>query len=220
MPLANGTRNQIIVMRTAFTEIYNRNVWGSGSGHGSAPSVTAPYRAYLEQYVRENAVDTIVDLGCGDWQFSRLIDWNGAKYVGLDIVASVIEANRRQFTTNNVSFEVASESLADLPVADLLLVKDVLQHWSTNEVKRFLSEVLPKYRTTLITNCVEPRSRVNAEIEDGDFRPLDLRLPPYELRAERVLSFEGPRSFSWRKLGRYPAWRKDVLLVRSNRSGG
>jgi len=205
-------------MRTVFTEIYNRNVWGGGSGHGSAASVTSPYRAYVERFVRENKVGTIVDLGCGDWQFSHLIDWNGAKYIGLDVVPSVVEANRRRFTKHNVSFEVAGESYAELPVADLLLIKDVLQHWSTNEVMRFVCEALPKYRAALITNCIEPRSRVNAEIENGDFRPLDLRLPPYRLEAQCVMSFEGPSTFSWRKLRRYPAWRKAVLLVRGNAS--
>jgi SAM-dependent methyltransferase len=201
-------------MRAAFTEIYDRNVWGSGSGHGSAARFTSPYRALVERLVYENKIGTIVDFGCGDWQFSHRIDWNGAKYLGLDIVTSVVEANRRRFATNNVSFEVAGESFADLPVADLLLVKDVLQHWSTTDVMRFVSEALPKYRTALITNCVEPRHRVNAEIDTGDFRPLDLRLQPYNLTAECVLTFEGPSTFSWRKLRHYPAWRKHVLLLR------
>ena len=131
-------------MRQDFVQIYRRNTWGFGSGHGSLPSVTAPYRFLVEQFVRENRPRSIVDLGCGDWQFSHLINWQGAKYVGLDIVPTVIEENRRRYASDNVSFEVTDEAFSSLPAADLLLAKDVLQHWSAHDVKRFLAEALPK----------------------------------------------------------------------------
>jgi len=42
--------------------------------------VTGPYRTSLEDFIRANGVRSVLDYGCGDWQFSRLIDWQQAFY--------------------------------------------------------------------------------------------------------------------------------------------
>jgi SAM-dependent methyltransferase len=67
-------------------------VWGAGSGPGSASHETIAYRAFLQGFLQWNRVRSVVDLGCGDWQFSRFIDWSGVDYTGVDVVAPVIEA--------------------------------------------------------------------------------------------------------------------------------
>src|SRR5436305_1188374 len=70
-----------LAMREAarvFTEIYDKNVWGFGSGHGSSLEVTSGYRQLITNFITHNAVRTVVDYGCGDWNFSRAIDWAGS----------------------------------------------------------------------------------------------------------------------------------------------
>jgi 2-polyprenyl-3-methyl-5-hydroxy-6-metoxy-1,4-benzoquinol methylase len=119
----------------AFSEIYRNNVWGKGSGIGSEPSATADYIAMLQAFLREHDIKTVVDFGCGDWQFSKLIDWSGVRYQGFDIVPSVIEANQREHAAANISFHVAHPG-AQLPTADLVVCKDVLQHLPVAEVRR------------------------------------------------------------------------------------
>ena len=213
----------------AFTEIYERNTWGFGSGHGSLPALTKPYRKFLEGFIQKNAVRAILDFGCGDWQFSQFIDWNGADYLGLDIVPSVIESNRQAFRRPRVQFEIAPESYADLPYADLLLVKDVLQHWETAQIRKFLETALPKFKFALITNDTAlARSAVaaisnalrlipntNCEIKTGGYRPLDLRRPPFGFPATCVLQFKVPGRFSWRTFSYYLGAEKTVLLLKS-----
>jgi SAM-dependent methyltransferase len=194
-----------------FTAIYRRNHWGFGSGHGSLVGATRPYRELIEGFNRTRGVRTVVDFGCGDWQFSRLIDWQ-CDYLGVDIVPDVIEQNRARFDARNVRFEVCNDAAA-LPSADLLLVKDVLQHWDTASITDFVRNTLPRFRYALITNCAKPKSRLNREIKTGKFRPLDLRRPPFNVQAECLLTFAGPRAFSWRTLKFFPAWEKNVLLV-------
>ncbi len=49
-----------------FDEIYNKNIWGFGSGHGSLPSVTKGYRKFLENFIKDNNIKSVVDYGCGD----------------------------------------------------------------------------------------------------------------------------------------------------------
>jgi SAM-dependent methyltransferase len=197
---------------SVFDNIYRRNLWGFGSGHGSLPRVTRGYRGFIEMFIRENRISSVVDVGCGDWQFSRLIDWGDASYLGVDLVPSVIDRNKRTFGTDRVSFATVAAGQTDFPRADLLIVKDVLQHMPTEAVQTFCAKVLPRYRYGLVTNCIIPSHAVNCDIGAGEFRPLDLRLVPYNVRATVAYSFEGPKTFSFRTFKMFPAWKKLVLL--------
>jgi SAM-dependent methyltransferase len=196
-----------------FDDIYKGNGWGFGSGHGSLPRATKGYRAYLETFIRENNIKSVVDMGCGDWQFSHLIDWGGAQYTGLDIVPSVVEADRQKYGNGRTHFEVIKPGQTKLPRGDLLIVKDVLQHMPTKAVQKFVAQALPHYKFALITNCIEPRNDINIDIEEGGFRPLDLRAQPYNVPATAVYSFDGPKEFSRSARRFFPAWKKLVLLV-------
>ena len=145
-------------MQHRFTQIYATNEWGSGSGEGSAPIHTRGYVRFLRRFLRVHRIRSVVDLGCGDWQFSRLMDWNGIQYRGLDIVPDVIERNHRMFSAPNVQFHHFSTTWSELPGADLLIAKDLFQHWSNSTILGFLP-VLSSYRLSLVTNCVDPTGR-------------------------------------------------------------
>jgi len=201
-------------MQDRFAQIYAANEWGGGSGPGSFPVHTRGYVKFLERFIRRHRIGSVVDLGCGDWQFSRNVDWGTARYDGFDIVPSVIEQNNARFKKDAVTFSLFDGDFASLPTADLLLAKDVLQHWSNDAIASFLP-TLGNYRYALITNCVNPAGEtLNTDIVDGDFHYLDLRLPPFHLEAERVYSFTNAEKTWWRPLTK-PQWRKMVLLVRS-----
>jgi SAM-dependent methyltransferase len=206
-----------------FRQIYETNLWGFGSGHGARPHVTKGYRAFIENFIRENSVTTVVDFGCGDWQFSHLIDWAGVDYLGLDVVPELIHQNQERYGNRGIAFALSPDRLADVPCADLLLVKHVLQHWPTRFIQDFMIEVVPRFRFALITNSVDPRDTLNSEIAMGEWRPLDLRLAPYGYDVPPVFSFEVPAVWSWRKLRKYPAGHETVLLFSQHRrkhSGG
>lgn len=197
-----------------FDDIYANNQWGFGSGNGSLPSVTKGYRSLIEQFIVDNDIKSVLDYGCGDWQFSKLIDWHDASYLGVDLVGEVVDRDAETFAkAGRVSFEKITPRQTNLPAADLLIIKDVLQHQSTDDVNHFLKHVLPKYRFALITNCIEPTEDLNVEIDTGEFRPLDLRKAPFHLDAAQIYSFNGPRKYVRRERRFLPAWHKNTLLV-------
>ncbi|HEY3638481.1 MAG TPA: methyltransferase [Rhizomicrobium sp.] len=199
-------------MKRQFEYIYAHDVWGNGSGEGSLEIHTRPYVRFLQGFLRDRAIASVVDFGCGDWQFSQTIDWSGIDYRGFDIVPSVILANRAKYQKANIIFHEIEPPYNALPEADLLIVKDVLQHWSDESVFAFLP-VLARYRYALVTNCVNPAgSTKNLPIEDAGFRYLDIRLPPFNLAAREVLSFANHRGLRER-LFEKPRWLKKVLLV-------
>lgn len=201
-------------MQERFEDIYDHNKWGYGSGKGSLPRHTRGYVSVLQDFMREHEIRTVVDLGCGDWQFSRLIDWSGVQYCGLDIVRSVIDRNTERFSMPNIEFRLFSGDFDDLPDADLLISKDVLQHWSNESVSAFLP-TLKRYRYNLMTNCVNPKGETeNVDIEDGGYRYLDIRRPPFNIEATEIYSFTNHRPYLLRYLRRV-RWLKSVLLVES-----
>lgn len=198
-----------------FSEIYEKNEWLHGSGEGSLELHTRGYRKFLEEFVRRNHVSSIVDMGCGDWQSSRFINWGDAKYQGYDVVPAVIDSNRDRFAATTVSFTLYSGRPSELPPADLLIAKDILQHLPDRTIFELLPH-LSRYRYALITNDVDPaKLTVNADIAAGEHRYLDLRLPPFNLDAREVFSFEKATLIERLKriVRGYPAWRKVVLLV-------
>lgn len=118
---------------------------------------------------------SVVDAGCGDWDFSRLIDWGGARYLGIDISNVVIE---RLKTHRSDRFEFQMGDITeDLPPADLLICKDVLQHLPIELVNKFIRNNLKKgkYRWALITNDALAAGG-NKDTNTGDYRRIDLSM--------------------------------------------
>ncbi len=203
----------------AFRTIYERHSWGgiSKSGPGSDPTSTAQYRRVLARFLREHNIRSVVDLGCGDWASSRLIDWSGIDYLGLDAVPEVVERNQRAFGRPGIRFEQADIATDELPEADLAICKEVLQHLPTAAVQQFLAK-LNNYRMAILVNDSEgaypgtwrtgwrgrPFVGTNADIVPGSYRPLRLRQSPFNLNAELLTHY-------WNRSPEY-RWHKEVLL--------
>jgi hypothetical protein len=184
----------------SFGYIYDNNVWGNGSGN-SSPDETRPYMQLLTEFIRDKGIRTVVDVGCGDWQHSRAIDWSGVRYFGFDVVESVIETNRRNFGAANIQFDVLRRTLVELPSADLVLCKDVLQHLPTADVNEYLDWFQAHYKYAIVTNdisCVsaqadatdDPTGYANIEIEHGAYRPIRLDLPPFDRKVVSLLEWQ------------------------------
>jgi SAM-dependent methyltransferase len=174
-------------MIDTFNCIYATGTWarddatGKGtSGTGSTLEITREYRAYLENFIKDHAVKSVVDAGCGDWSFSSAIDWGDASYLGVDIASDVINAVRKKHEKGKIKFEVG-DITQDLPASDLLISKDVLQHLSNELVHKFIKNNLRKgkYKWVILTN---DRGSENPNIETGGYRMIDLTAPPFEVK--------------------------------------
>ena len=179
-----------------FTNIYVNKIWGAnqaGEGHsgcGSTLSATESYRYFLQNFFKAFDIHSVVDFGCGDWEFSRELDWDGIDYLGLDVVKHVIKHDQEQFSTEHIRFVHVDGLTAELPQADLLICKDVLQHLTNGDVKLFLKQ-LPSFKYCLITNDVDPQTQTtkNSNSPRGGYRWLDLTQPPYNVIGEKIFSY-------------------------------
>ncbi|MBX3217652.1 MAG: class I SAM-dependent methyltransferase [Labilithrix sp.] len=181
---------------SAFGEIYRDASWGiddagaGTSGLGSTVAATALYRTYLQAFLKEHKIKSVVDAGCGDWEFSKAMDWSGIDYKGYDVVEPVIAKNKQRHEAANVHFFTADIVEDDLPAADLLLVKHVLQHLPNDAVMKFMGK-MRNYKHILLTDTVHPvtMSGVNRDIAVGDFRTFDPTAAPFSLPGVKALTW-------------------------------
>ena len=181
-----------------FSAIYERGEWANGaeannkwtSGSGSNPKNARVYIAYLQNYLADHEIKSVVDLGCGDWQIGRCINWDGVKYLGIDVVDGVIEENTKKFSAPNITFLKADGTEYELPKADLLICKDVLQHLPFKDIQNIVKQ-FNKFKHCIVINDVDPIRLTceNIDIPRGHYRCLDIKKSPFNLLGRKVLSY-------------------------------
>lgn len=97
---------------------------GGDSGAGSYGDAMLRKVEWLS---RLPGIETIVEIGCGDFNFgSELMSrFPHARYAGFDISRVIVERNCERYGSHRIRFNVAREAI---PPADLLLCVDVLFH--------------------------------------------------------------------------------------------
>jgi len=137
-----------------FTEIYDSNFWIRGSGTGSYVENTLPYNQFMIDFIEKNKIQTVTDIGCGDWQSSHLIYNNtNVDYLGIDCVKKVIDANRLAHPTYKFeNFDILS-NLDKIRDSEVYVIKDVLQHLRLEDVYVLLDALTKKcFKYIIITN--------------------------------------------------------------------
>src|SRR6056297_1583218 len=185
--------------KDAMEQIYEINLWGgdevdfySGSGSHN-PEIVDPYIEVVSSFLRSFEKSPVVcDLGCGDFNIGKEVVHLSKKYVGVDIVESLIDRNKKYFVADNLEFHCLDIAKDELPKGDCALVRQVLQHLSNAEIKRIVLK-LCNYQYVIVTE----------HIPKGDFDPnvdiisgqgirlkkqsgVDLMAPPFSFKANEV----------------------------------
>jgi SAM-dependent methyltransferase len=184
-----------------FNEIYAKGMWrpkGSEaefhSGPGSLAPVTAGYEAFVAEVIeRDPAIETLVDIGCGDFQVSQRILERVKRpvtYVGCDIASIVVEHNQRVHgRAGAVSFQTLNVAKDPLPAGDIVTIREVFQHLSNDTILAALANLRRSFKRAIITEALplEP-SAPNLDIvsgyrtRDGYHSGVYLELAPFNLK--------------------------------------
>jgi hypothetical protein len=177
-----------------FERIVRTNLWGadsSRSGLGSQLDTTAGLRERLPTFLHEHGVESLLDVPCGDftWLSTLVLPM---PYIGADIVQALVHENERRFggSGSNRQFVQLDLTRDALPRADLVLCRDCLVHLSFANIRRALDNIRASgARLLLTTTFLEHDS--NADIEDGDWRMLNLQQAPFSLPPPVDVLIEG-----------------------------
>lgn len=167
------------------------NPGGPGSGLGSTPEYTEDYRRFLEGFLKEHQIKSVLDVGCGDWQSTRLINWGDVRYHGVDVVPVLIERLRKTYGGPNRMFSVINALDPEIPEADLIITKDVMQHLPNRTILSIIPKLTKAAKHILWVNDKAPKDELNnTDIPSAGYRTLDLSRPPFSLSGKIVFEFK------------------------------
>jgi SAM-dependent methyltransferase len=147
--------------REVFRKIYEEGVWGKSddpdqryySGDGSHNKVVVDtYVSAVCTFLSELKVKPcVVDLGCGDFHIGSRIRNMCETYIACDIVPELISFNREKYKRLDVDFRVLDIAKDKLPEADVVFVRQVLQHLTNSQIESILPKFSRKYKYLVLT---------------------------------------------------------------------
>jgi SAM-dependent methyltransferase len=181
-----------------FERIYREGHWGSAefdSGEGSDERWSTAYVNAVREFIQEHRIESVADLGCGDFRVGQRLLTPGLRYKGIDIVDELVERNRSRFGSELVTFERRNLIEDPLPEADLALVRQVLQHLSNDEISSLLANIR-QYRYVIVTEHVptgdDVRPNLNRPHGPGTRLParsgVFLERPPFSVQTKTLLT--------------------------------
>lgn len=181
--------NEIKVMEERFTNTYINDLWNSANGQsksglGSSLEYTINFRDNLSRIIDQYNIKTIFDCSCGDWNWMKEIKNKLPKYVGNDIVKTLIDKNNFDYKSDNISF-VSNDMLSQLKKYedksfDLILCRHTLEHLKNNYSVDVITEIKRVSKYAIITT--NSQVEINKEISNMNgvlARSINLKLTPF-----------------------------------------
>jgi SAM-dependent methyltransferase len=181
--------------KDAMEQVYKMKLWGGHqsdfySGTGShLPQMVNPYLDVVTAFLTSFEIPlTVCDLGCGDFNVGSQLVKHTKKYVAIDIVSDLIKRNKETFKEENLEFLCLDIAVDDLPSADCVILRQVLQHLSNTEVESIVRK-LSGYKYIILTEHLPKGAFTpNKEIISGQGirlkkqSGLNLLAPPFNFR--------------------------------------
>lgn len=188
-----------------FDDVYANRRWGTNpdcmpsSGKGSFVENASEYENFIVDFVNNNNISSILDVGCGDFQVSsRILSRleREVDYLGVDVSQIIIDQNRSAHESDKIKFRQLDAVKDEIPAADLIMIREVLQHLSNGQVNKVLKKLVPMAESNniLITNTVSRNpERLNMDIPPGSASRAGMKSglwldkPPFNMRVEEKL---------------------------------
>lgn len=168
-----------------------QNYWGdfeSFSGPGSSKEQTRIICQVLPKLIEKFAIASIVDVPCGDFNWMNSVDLGDCAYIGCDIVKPMIDANIKKYGSNKRTFKHIDITKDFLPQADIIICRDLLVHFSIEDINLALKNFKRSGAKYLLTTTfTRTRSDLNSAIATGGWRTVNLQRAPFNFPAPIML---------------------------------
>jgi len=176
---------------SVFNSIWKNNYWGSGeslSGPGSTLDYTQEIRLKMPVMFDAMGIKSVFDAPCGDMHWMQyVLDGADFTYLGGDIVGELVSANKTNIASSKVDFIKFDITVEAFPVADVWLCRAVFYHLSNRDIYLALEQfVASNIKYILTTNHTTGNEHINKDIATGDWRLLNLTLPPFNFPSKSL----------------------------------
>ncbi|MDR5748854.1 glycosyltransferase [Caballeronia sp. LZ029] len=159
-------------------ELYRHYRLESISGPGSCNAQTRHLCEQLPLMLESLDIHSILDAPCGDFNWMHHVYLGGTRYVGVDVHGEIIAQNSWRYGREGRTFIRADLTCDALPRADAILCRDLLPHLSFEEAQLVVRNFVASGATYLLTTHF-PAPREVVDTSGGEWRPLNLTLPPF-----------------------------------------
>jgi hypothetical protein len=184
-------------LKNVFTKVYDNKEWGydwegelTYSGPGSTKKYTENLRIELPKVYEKFNIKSVFDAPCGDLHWMNLVIDNcpDVKYIGGDIVKSLVDTNIQKYGKLNVDFVELDITIDSFPNVDLMICRDCLFHLPLEEIFKFLNNFIKSDIKYLLTTGYPTGD--NRNIPVGGWFNIDLRLPPFNFSKNYLYEIE------------------------------
>lgn len=129
----------------------------------------------LNEIIQKYSIKSIVDLGCGDFNWMSQVNLDGVDYKGYDWILR-FEYIEKGY--DNIQFFEANIGEMDIPQADLIICKDVFIHMKNEHIFQVLNRIAFSESKYLLTStyAIENNDRVL-----NNYAPLDIEQDPFNI---------------------------------------
>lgn len=175
-----------------FSQIYERNLWDdpeSASGRGSTLQRTTVIRRVLPELLRDVGAESLLDAPCGDFNWMRATDLRSVKYIGADVVPSLIARNEQTYSRDDRKFVVLDITKSAIPRVDVILCRDCFAHLSFRNIFSGLAN-FKRSNSEYLFATTHTRVRKHRDIATGQGRYVNLQLSPFNFPEPEKLIVE------------------------------
>ena len=118
---------------------------------------------------------------CGDFLwFHEIIEDKNIRYVGVDIVDELIEANKKRYQNKNFNFindDIVNFNTSDQ--FDLILIRDLFIHIQNSDIKKIIQNLNKMNFSYVALNSYN--NKINHDVIVGKHRKVNLLVEPFNL---------------------------------------
>jgi len=174
-----------ISLKRKFDKVFEQNLFhgeSSKSGNGSSKAQTAEISFQIPNLVSQLNISSILDLPCGDLEWMKHVNLNGANYIGGDVSPSLISHLKLEFPDRE--FQILNVTKDSLPKVELVFCRDLFVHLSDKDIKLAIQNIkLSKSKFLATTTFTDRTSNKDLALFTRNiaWRPLNLELAPFLL---------------------------------------
>jgi 2-polyprenyl-3-methyl-5-hydroxy-6-metoxy-1,4-benzoquinol methylase len=151
------------------------------SGPGSHLANTKECVQFISDIIKNYNIKSILDLGCGDWNWFKQIELNSSSYEGWDACDQMISDNQKFYGCSDITFRAKDIVTQNYPHVDLIICRDVLFHMQTDIGTIITEKAKQACRYFISTSFNDVQNNIGIGKSSWGFYKINLNIEPFNL---------------------------------------